>query len=208
MQNKIKHFAAFITLAMTGCVPSQGVQGSYATPNKNIAGMAVGAVVGAGVAGVTGGTALAVVPGAGTGIATTNARASLMQTLSRQGVNVIAQGDNLRLILSSDSFFYTGVPALNPEHYPVLDNVAALLKEYRQVPITITAHTDSIGSSNEQYTLSQQQAESIRAYLWVHGINYKNLNVAGYGSTRPVAADHGSKGYAANRRVEITLGSI
>jgi outer membrane protein OmpA-like peptidoglycan-associated protein len=205
MRNKMRFFAALITLAMTGCIPSQGVQGSYSTPNKNMPALAAGAVAGAAVAGVTGGTAFAVVPGGAAGIAATNAKTSLMQTLTTQGVNVIAQGDKLRLILPSDAFFYPGEPALNPEHYPVLDKVAALLKEYRQVPITITAHTDSIGSSKDKYELSQQQADSIRAYLWVHGIDYKNLHVEAYGSQRPVAADNGPKGYAANRRIEITL---
>ncbi|MFU8798040.1 MAG: OmpA family protein [Gammaproteobacteria bacterium] len=193
-----------VIIVITGCSPYQSVQGAYATPNKRVSAIATGATIGGGILSGGSSIALAGATGAGTGLLVTDAKVSLQKTLSRQGINVITQGDTLRLILSSDQFFYPNSPALNPPQYPVLTNVAALLKEYGKLPITIAAYTDSIGSSQEHLKLSQQQAESMRAYLWVHGIEHQHLKTVGYGEQFPIAANKG-KGYAANRRIEITL---
>jgi outer membrane protein OmpA-like peptidoglycan-associated protein len=194
-------------VGISGCAPYQSVQGAYATPNKRVGAMATGATVGGGILSGGSGIALAGATGAGAGFLTTHAKTSLQETLAKQGVNVIAQGETLRLVLSSDQFFYQGSPALRPKQYPVLTNVAALLKEYGKVPITISGYTDSIGSPKENYILSQQQAESMRAYFWVHGIEHQHVKVIGYGAQYPVAENRG-KGYAANRRIEITLKSF
>jgi outer membrane protein OmpA-like peptidoglycan-associated protein len=194
-------------ISITACAPYQSVQGSYSTPNKRVEGMVLGATAATIVTSAPSGLGTVAAAGAGGGLLLTHARTSLMKTLSQQGVNVIAQGDTLRLVLHSDKFFYNGTPALRPKNYPILDNVAALLKEYGKVPITIAGYTDSIGSPNDQYTLTQQQAESMRAYLWTHGIEHEHLKVVGYGSRDPVAANSGT-GYAANRRIEITLKSF
>lgn len=191
-------------ISITGCANYQSVQGSYSTPNKRAQSMVIGATTLAVVTGVPSNLGMVAAKGAGGGLLLSHTRNSLMQTLSDQGVNVIAQGDSLRLVLQSDKFFYNGTPALRPKNYPILDNVAALLKEYGKVPITIAGYTDSIGSPTDQYTLTQQQAESMRTYLWTHGIEHQHLKVVGYGARNPVAANRG-KGYGANRRIEITL---
>jgi outer membrane protein OmpA-like peptidoglycan-associated protein len=206
MKESVVPYSLLVVFAMTisGCAPYQSVQGSYATPNKRVQAMATGATVAMIGAGVPSGLGMVAAEGAAGGLLLSHTRTSLMNTLSAQGVNVIAQGDTLRLVLHSDKFFYNGTPALRPKYYPVLDNVAALLKEYGKIPITIAGYTDSIGSRNEQYILTQQQAESMRAYFWTHGIEHQHLKVVGYGPQHPVAANRG-KGYGQNRRIEITL---
>src|SRR4029078_10174186 len=107
------------------------VPGSYSTPNKRVQGVVLGAVGG----GILGATAQAATAGAvvgcvaGGAIAQAYSRDSLISALRKQGVVVIAVGDKLRLVLPSDQLFELGTPSLLPESHPMLDNVAALLKE-------------------------------------------------------------------------------
>lgn len=196
-------------MGLTACMPRQSVQGSYATPSKQIQGTALGLTAGAIVAPVISEATL--LGATSTGAAAGNvqgaftARHRLMNTLAERGVQVIAQGDKLRIILSTDRFYLRGVPKLNPEEYPTLDYLAALLKEYGKTPILIAGYTDNISSRQQAELRSRQRAESLLGYLWVHGIEYGHMKAVGYGPKHPIANNETVRGSAANRRIEITL---
>lgn len=207
MQKRYLILVLSALLGLTAC-HRQSVQGSYATPDKQAQGIALG---------LTASSILGPFPGAttigsaasggfvGNMMGATTARHSLMNTLARHGVQVIAQGDFLRIILPTDRFFHPGTPTLNPHEYPVMDYVAALLKEYGRTPITIAGYTDTIASPAQARKLSQQQAESVLGYLWVHGVEYSHLKAIGEGAKHPIADNNTVHGSAVNRRIEITL---
>ena len=64
-------------------------------------------------------------------------------------------------------------------------------------------HTDNIGDSKSNMTLSQQPAKAVRAYLIQQGVNGDMLVPKGYGDTKPVAPNDTDVNRAKNRRVEL-----
>lgn len=90
-----------------------------------------------------------------------------------------------------------------------LDNVVNALQGSPEIKIRVEGHTDSIGSSSYNLDLSQQRANSVKAYLSSHGIAANRMASAGFGESRPVApntkpnGEDNPTGRAQNRRVEL-----
>ena len=91
--------------------------------------------------------------------------------------------------------------ALDSGAKPVLDSVAQYLKASPAVVLEIQGHTDNIGGSASNLTLSQKRAEAVKAYLVSTGIDAKRLTAKGFGLAVPVADNATAEGRARNRRV-------
>jgi uncharacterized repeat protein (TIGR01451 family) len=92
-----------------------------------------------------------------------------------------------------------------PASYPVLDQVASILREQPALRIKIVGHTDSEGDANANVTLSQKRADAVRRYLVDKGIAGSRLQSEGHGEIEPVASNATEAGRAANRRVEFVV---
>jgi len=102
--------------------------------------------------------------------------------------------------------FDTGKATLKRESFPVLDEVAALLRSHREVKrLRIEGHTDSVGSDRLNLDLSRRRAAAVVQYLIGKGIERTRLESAGYGEERPIADNATALGRAKNRRVEFTI---
>lgn len=87
----------------------------------------------------------------------------------------------------------------------ILDNVAADLKKFPRLRIELQGHTDSGGSDRYNLTLSQQRADSVRAYLVEQGVPAGQLEAKGYGESQPIADNTSNEGRATNRRVVMLV---
>ncbi len=92
---------------------------------------------------------------------------------------------------------------IRPESKALLDQVANLLIGKPDWAITLEGHTDNIGTSAFNKTLSQQRAEAVKSYLASKGVPADRLNATGFGFDKPVASNDGEAGRSQNRRVEI-----
>jgi outer membrane protein OmpA-like peptidoglycan-associated protein len=133
---------------------------------------------------------------------------SLAQKIAGNGVQIVLVGDHLRLILPSDRFFAPNTPILNENYYPVLDQIALLLKGLNKYVVKVTGYTDNTGWPEGSLGLSRQQAQVIANYLWNRGIDARVVYATGYGSQFPIASNATAEGRAMNRRVEITIREI
>ena len=88
-----------------------------------------------------------------------------------------------------------------------LDDVANRLKnEAPDAKLTITGHTDSVGSDAYNQGLSERRAQAVADYLVRSGIPASNIvGVSGAGESQPVADNSTRDGRAMNRRVEIQI---
>jgi outer membrane protein OmpA-like peptidoglycan-associated protein len=154
------------------------------------------ALVGAGVGGLA---------GAGVGAYQDRQEAALRRELAGSGVDVVRNGDNITLNMPGNITFAFDSSNLQPQFYPVLDNVASTLNEYNQTVIEVAGHTDSVGSDSYNQQLSVQRANSVAAYLSSKGILQQRMITVGAGETRPIASNDTEAGRAQNRRVEITI---
>ncbi len=89
------------------------------------------------------------------------------------------------------------------------DTVLAAIKTLAtgQVPIriTLTAHTDSIGSLENNLALSQRRSESLKNALFEMGIPDSLMTIGNFGETRPSAPNASEQGRQANRRATVEV---
>lgn len=197
-----------------GCSNQTTVQGAYATPKQTpaitAAGVTSGAAIGALTGGVGGAAIGATVGGAaGAGLGSVgDSRKNFAEKLNAQGVQVIILGDTLRAIVYSDNCFEQGTAEILTSCQPILNDLSALLKTYGNTSIKVSAYTDNVREQVSAKFLSTAQAQSLGAYLWTHGIPFRQITTIGYGRLDPIASNGNVLGSAMNRRVEISLSAI
>ncbi len=69
----------------------------------------------------------------------------------------------------------------------------------------MSAHTDSKGSDDYNFKLSDNRARSVKEYLLSKGIDEKRIVSQGYGETRPVVPNDTDENRQLNRRVEFKI---
>jgi outer membrane protein OmpA-like peptidoglycan-associated protein len=94
---------------------------------------------------------------------------------------------------------------LRPESFVELDRVVKLLAENPAIEIEMSAHTDSKGSDEYNFTLSDNRAKSVKDYILSKGIAESKIISQGYGETKPVATNDTDDGRQLNRRVEFKI---
>lgn len=102
-------------------------------------------------------------------------------------------------------FFATGSAVLLKKSYTYLDEVVKILKTTPGLRLIIEGHTDSIGVAQQNQALSEDRAESVKAYILTQGIEEGRITAIGFGQTRPIADNRTITGRAKNRRVELKL---
>jgi len=117
-----------------------------------------------------------------------------------------------RIELAADVLFDFDQATLMPQAEDTLTKAAAFIRERKARSARIEGHTDGKGTDAYNQKLSQRRAESVRQWFVGHGLGSLNLSVAGYGATKPVAANtkpdgtDDPEGRKKNRRVEIVIG--
>jgi OmpA-OmpF porin, OOP family len=94
---------------------------------------------------------------------------------------------------------------LRPESFVELDRVVKLLKENPKIEIEMSAHTDSKGSDEYNFRLSDNRARSVMEYILSKGIDASRITSKGYGESMPVAENETDEGRQLNRRVEFKI---
>ena len=101
--------------------------------------------------------------------------------------------------------FKSGQATILAGSYVVLDRALAVLKEYPDIRIEISGHTDSRGKADYNRDLSQRRADAVRLYFLSRGIDAGRLTTIGYGPDRPIADNGSDAGRSRNRRTEFRL---
>ena len=93
---------------------------------------------------------------------------------------------------------------LRTDSYPTLDKIAVEMKKDPSVKFVLNGYASAEGTPAHNMTLSQDRANSVKAYLVNSGIPAANLTTKGNGEANPVADNSTEAGRIRNRRVEIT----
>lgn len=101
--------------------------------------------------------------------------------------------------------FETGSAVLKSESFGSLNEIAAIMREYKEYSLIISGHTDDVGPDVNNQILSEDRARSCKQYLTSLGINPSRMTFIGYGETRPRADNGTASGRRLNRRVEFDL---
>ncbi|MCL2724360.1 MAG: OmpA family protein [Polyangiaceae bacterium] len=102
--------------------------------------------------------------------------------------------------------FATGSTAILPDSYPMLEEIATLLRANRSIKrLSIEGHTDNRGGAAMNKKLSQGRADSVMQWLVQHGVESDRLEAHGYGLERPIESNATEQGRAKNRRVDFKI---
>jgi outer membrane protein OmpA-like peptidoglycan-associated protein len=99
--------------------------------------------------------------------------------------------------------FDTGSATLRPESTPTLQDLARTMERHGDLRVRIEGHTDSTGDAEANRRLSEQRAQSVRAYLTANGLDGSRIEAQGFGADNPVADNGTPEGRQTNRRVEL-----
>lgn len=105
----------------------------------------------------------------------------------------------------NDVHFNSGQASLRADSYQALNDLVEILKIKSTMIIEIGGHTDDIGDKENNMSLSDKRAQSVKNYLIKKGISSTRLSAKGYGETKPVAYNSTSEGRQKNRRTEVTI---
>lgn len=109
------------------------------------------------------------------------------------------------VITLGDVLFDVNRAELKPGGLRMVDQLAAVLKEFPQRNALVEGFTDSTGSDAYNQALSDQRANAVRLALMRQGIGMERVTARGYGETSPVGSNATAAGRQMNRRVEVVL---
>jgi outer membrane protein OmpA-like peptidoglycan-associated protein len=134
-------------------------------------------------------------------------RAQLRQQLLTQFNAILQTRDTARglIVNMSDVLFDSGQYSLKPGAREKLAKVAGLILGHPGLTIAVEGHTDSVGGDEYNRKLSENRANSVRAYLVGQSIDPAAVTAKGFGKTMPVADNSTAAGRQVNRRVELVV---
>ncbi len=95
---------------------------------------------------------------------------------------------------------------ISVESNDLLNDVAQVIKDHPKIKkIRVEGHTDSDGTNKYNKELSQNRADSVKAYLVKAGVEDARIEAVGYGEEKPIADNETEEGKEANRRVEFNI---
>jgi len=101
-------------------------------------------------------------------------------------------------------YFDFGSDQIRSESEPVLKEIAEAMRANPTWNLNIEGHTDNIGGTQYNQSLSERRAAAVKAALVErYQINAARLATAGFGASRPKESNDTLAGRARNRRVEL-----
>jgi outer membrane protein OmpA-like peptidoglycan-associated protein len=117
----------------------------------------------------------------------------------------VVSKDTLERYVPKNVFFEQSKSVMLSKSKPELDNLAGFLLRNPDIKLKIEGHTDIIGDTDMNKTLSDERAKVVAEYLTQKGIEQSRIEAKGYGSSRPLVKGNSKKGYPENRRVVFIL---
>lgn len=114
--------------------------------------------------------------------------------------------DSTRVLYPSEVYFAFGKHDLDSAAQQGLDAFARAWKNLETAEkARITAHTDSVGSPENNLALSQRRAQAVQAALVQRGVPAGKIELAYFGERQPVAANDSDAGRQRNRRATLEI---
>jgi outer membrane protein OmpA-like peptidoglycan-associated protein len=110
-----------------------------------------------------------------------------------------------RSVVLNNLFFDTNKYDLKPKSRTELNRLIEFMRQYRDVQIEVSGHTDNVGTPESNMVLSQRRAQSVIEYLSTHGVSSSRLRSRGYGETRPLGTNDTEQKRRMNRRIELRI---
>jgi len=204
--------AAVSLVSLSACVtdPNTGERKISRTAIGGVGGAVAGALLGGLIGGKTAriiGAGVGGVAGAAVGYQMDKQIKELKEDTAGTGVDVTEtdNGQAILVNLPNGVTFATGSYAISPSFQATLDQIAQSLRDYPNSLIDVYGHTDTVGSTASNQTLSEERARAVANYLINRGVGSNRIRWQGFGETQPKIATGDNVNEPANRRVEIKI---
>jgi outer membrane protein OmpA-like peptidoglycan-associated protein len=120
--------------------------------------------------------------------------------------STVANLDNYRPVAETSVLFGFDKDNLTKKDKEALDQLASEIPNAKGYIITVEGGTDSVGSKEYNYDLSERRANSVIQYLASkYNVPAHKIYLIGLGKDKPADSNKTSAGRAKNRRVDIHL---
>ena len=106
---------------------------------------------------------------------------------------------------STDTLFEKNDFIISLGGFPMLDQIALMMKKYPNIKLIVATHTDNIGTNENNLKLSKERTSSITKYLSDMGIKSNRLIPKYYGASQPITSNYTESERKRNRRVEFSI---
>lgn len=132
--------------------------------------------------------------------------ASLVRTIRKGGViKVVSIGSDYLLSIPTAALFNQHSPQLKWSSYGYLNQSIALIKQFREVSVTVTAYATPYISTRREKALTLARAREVALYLLSQGVDSRFIFAEAAGSEKPITADTERGEMNSNSRIEITF---
>jgi len=112
------------------------------------------------------------------------------------------------VVLVGRTMFQSDSALLTTEGSNEMRKLAAMLRSYESIKrVEVIGHTDSVGSSEYNQSLSERRAETVKEWFEVVVPGFP-VTARGAGESTPLASNDTDEGRALNRRVEIMVDAV
>ena len=185
-----------------------------ASTNKTAQGAVIGGVAGGVAGGVignqTGSTARGAIIGAVVGGAAGAIIGHEMDVRAKEieqnvpDATVERVGEGIQVTFPSGLLFDFDSDVVRSDAATNLNELAKNLSKDGDTNLLIVGHTDAVGTSEYNQSLSERRAQSAARYLAARGVA-RHIATSGLGEREPVAANTTEAGRQQNRRIEIAI---
>ena len=110
-----------------------------------------------------------------------------------------------RTIILDDVLFDFDRSTVKPEAAAILDRLVAFMNENKDKKVSLSGHTDNVGTEAYNQRLSERRVSSVQDYIVKKGVENSRVSGQGFGESKPIADNKTREGRAKNRRVEIKV---
>ena len=112
---------------------------------------------------------------------------------------------SVELLLEKSVYFDFGKSDLRPDALQTLNILIDSCQEKIGIEFKVEAHTDHIGTGNDNLVLSQNRSEAVKKFLAENGLGKFPIEATVYGEDQPIADNTSEVGRQQNRRAIVTV---
>jgi OOP family OmpA-OmpF porin len=110
-----------------------------------------------------------------------------------------------RTIILDDVLFDFDRSTVKPEAAKILDRLVVFMDENKDKRVSLSGHTDNVGTDKYNQGLSERRVKSVRDYVVKKGVDGSRVTGQGFGESKPIADNKTKEGRSKNRRVEVKV---
>lgn len=130
----------------------------------------------------------------------------LAQEAARKELSITElPGNALKVGIASDVSFDSGKAEIRPTAEATYNKIASILKNYDKTVIHVVGHTDTVGASEYNQTLSDRRASAVGNVLMAQGVPSGRIQLHGRGERELLVPTKDGVSESRNRRVDIVI---